>query len=845
MAPRRPARPRGVAVNARGARTLAALALQLAALAALVLALAGVAWLDTRSQPRLLVLVDRSQSMPRPDTDKALADVLQGARIAGAGEVQLIEFAGQPAPPTAPGTASTADLMPAATHIEAALQAALAAHAAASFDGVVVVSDGLATAGDTARALRAVREARLPLQWFALGRLPPAVRVAEVLAPDRVREGQRMRISMQLAGALDRPLRVTAVARTAGGQTQAGSAQADGTGWATLEFDANRSGVVVLDVAVEDAASGLVLHALADAAVVDVAPRAAVLYAQGGARGALAGSLLAGGWSVARIPAGRLDAQADALDGYQAVVLDDVAVADANPRFWAALVAAVKLRGLGLLVLGGERSFARGGYRGSVLESVLPVASEPAALDEPVSIVFAVDKSGSMGQGSGGVDRFQLAQRAVLETARTLTERDALGLLVFDVVPRVLVPLGPAGTGIAALARPWPASPNGGTSLAPALEAAMAELGRVGRGRRLLVLVTDGFVDDAPVAGLRERLAQARIEILALAVGPDADVAALQRLVGEPAGVVLRVNQAAELPRVMRSGLEHQRARVERGRIVVQQVLPLPFAPGLLTGWPPVDAHAVTRPQPGAEVAVQTLRGEPLIAFHAAGRGRVVAVTSGLGPWTGPWLAWLEWPRLAGGLADWASGAGQAGAPAMVVTDGANDLRVELELPAASDAALLAAVSLAVETPSGADRSLTVDTVAPGRLRATLPDDGPGLYTFIATTARGTQRQLHLRRPGVESQKWGIDPALEAWRKEGLVAAWDPRALLAAAPGERARRAPDRTLLGLTLGLFLAGVVLDRTGLSLAAVNAAWRRWRLRMRSQLPVSWRWQRPPHR
>ena len=818
MATSRPARPRGVAVTARGARTLAALALQLAALAALGLALAGVAWLDTRSQPRLLVLIDRSQSMPRPDTDRALAEVLQAARDAGAGAVQLIEFAGQPAPPTAPtapkapGPASTAELMPTATHIEAALHAALAAHAAAGFDGAVVVSDGMATVGDTDRALRAVREARLPLQWLALGRSPPPVRLAEVLAPDRVREGQRMRIGMQLTGALDRPLRVTAVARTAGGQTQTGSALADGTGRATLEFDASRSGALVLDVAVEDAVSGQVLHTLTDAAVVDVAPRAAVLYAQGNARGALAGSLLAGGWSVARIPATRLDAQTDALDGYQAVVLDDVAIADAGPRFWAALVAAVKLRGLGLVVLGGERSFARGGYRGSVLESVLPVASEPAALDEPVSVVFAVDKSGSMGQGSGGVDRFQLAQRAVLETARTLHERDALGLLVFDVAPRVLVPLGPAAAGTVALARPWPASPNGGTSLVPALEAALAELDRAGRGRRLLVLVTDGFVDDAPIAGLRERLVQARIEILALAVGPDADVAGLQRLVGEPAGGVLRVNQAAELPRVMRSGLETQRARIERGRIAVQQVLPLPFAPGLLTGWPAVDAHAVTRLQPGAEVAVQTLRGEPLIAFHAVGRGRVVAVTPGLGPWTAPWLAWREWPRLAGGLADWASRTSEGGVPALKVTDGAVDLRVELELPATNDTPRADAVTIAVDTPAGNERALTLDTVAPGRLRATLPDDGPGLYTFSVSTARGTQRQLHLRRQGAESQTWGTSTALEAWRADGLVALWDPRTLLAVPAGRRAMREPDRTLMALSLALFLAGVVLDRTG---------------------------------
>ena len=44
-----------------GFRTSIALALQLAALVALSLSLLGAAWLDPRSRPRVLLLVDRSQ----------------------------------------------------------------------------------------------------------------------------------------------------------------------------------------------------------------------------------------------------------------------------------------------------------------------------------------------------------------------------------------------------------------------------------------------------------------------------------------------------------------------------------------------------------------------------------------------------------------------------------------------------------------------------------------------------------------------------------------------------------------------------------------------------------------
>ena len=72
-----------------GSRTSIALALQLAALVALSLSLLGVAWLDPRSKPRALLLVDRSQSVPRAAADKAIAWSTDQHRKQ---EAELVEF---------------------------------------------------------------------------------------------------------------------------------------------------------------------------------------------------------------------------------------------------------------------------------------------------------------------------------------------------------------------------------------------------------------------------------------------------------------------------------------------------------------------------------------------------------------------------------------------------------------------------------------------------------------------------------------------------------------------------------------------------------------------------------
>lgn len=799
----------------RRSRTLLALALQLAALLVLALAMAGVGWLDSRHQPRVLVLVDRSSSVPRAAADEAVHTLARGLQAAGGAELQRLEFAGRP------DGAAPSGLDPSATNIEAALHAALARHAQHAFDRLVLVSDGHANAGDTARGLAAVHEAGWPLEWVAVGRPPPAAHIVRVLAPERAWLGQPVELHVQLAGAADRPLRLRSTVRTAQGQSLAGATDADGSGLATASFQPTRTGVWLVDLVLEDPRSGQVLHRWPDAAAVDVAPRAGILLAQG-TPGPLARSLAQGGWPVDVIPASRLDQHADGLDGYQAVVLDDVAIPDAGPRWWRALVDGVNDRGLGLLVLGGERSFAGGGYRDSALEAILPVLAEPGALDQPAAVVFAVDKSGSMGQGTGGVDRFQFAQRGVLEAARGLAGRDSVGLLVFDAAPQVLLPLAPASAALPMLARPWPARPNGGTRLAPALDAAIGLLERVPGARRMLVLVTDGFVDDAAAVDLQARLARAGIELIALAVGPDADLAALQRLVGGGAGRALQVSQAAELPRSMHSELERQRARVERGQIAVTQREALPFAPGTWPDWPDVAAHAVTRARPDAMVPVLSLRGDPLIALRQSGRGRVAALTGGLGPWTPRWLTWPGWPRLAGGLAGWVSGAPAGSDAVLTVADLADGLLVEVDLGAGTGAP--AGVAIRVNSPTAAGQPLALDPIAPGRLRAALPDAGPGLYTFVVTTAAGTRRQLHLRRRQAEHDTWGIHPAIDTWRRAGLVAA-------AAATPQAARRPtrtpPDRSLLALGLALFLAGVVVDRARVGRAGL-AAVLRWRPR-----------------
>jgi hypothetical protein len=326
----------------------------------------------------------------------------------------------------------------------------------------------------------------------------------------------------------------------------------------------------------------------------------------------------------------------------------------------------------------------------------------------------------------------------------------------------------------------------------------------------VLVLVTDGFVDDVPLDAWRNRLDDLHIETIALAVGPDADSTALARLVGPDRGMVLRVREAAELPGTMTAGLERQRARVQSGAIAVRQRVPLPFLePGSTPAWPEIAAYAVTRLRPDAAAWIESREGDPLVAVRQAQSGRVVAVTCGLGQWTPLWIRWSSWPDLAGGLVEWVSATPGSGSMALTALDATDGIVVQADLRGAEGWADVA--SLAVTTPTGRSRTPAMQTVAPGRLRATIDEVEPGPYTLVLSSPLGMQRVVHLRSSRAEESAWGASPAVEQWRRAGLVRPWDPGTVAR-------RRAPaagglphvDRWLLGLARLLFATGVLVDR-----------------------------------
>ncbi len=122
---------------------------------------------------------------------------------------------------------------------------------------------------------------------------------------------------------------------------------------------------------------------------------------------------------------GRLGGRLSALDGWDACVLVDT---PADARFGvdqiATLEGIVAERGQGLVLTGGRQSFLQGGWRGTALARLSPLALEapPHGDREAVALLLLNDRSASMAGGDAATRliKLDLAREAAVLAAEVL-----------------------------------------------------------------------------------------------------------------------------------------------------------------------------------------------------------------------------------------------------------------------------------------------------------------------------------------------------------------------------------------------------------------------------------------
>jgi len=696
------------------------------------------------------------------------------------------------------GPLATITMQPAVDDIRSALRDALWSLDRGVRNAVVAVSDGHWNPA-LATTLQQARAAGVAVFWLPLEPVETAPAIIRVQAPDLARAGQRIGVTVEVR--ISGPVDVVLL----GNDRPLANSDALQSGAVYFQVQVPPDGPLVLGAEIRNPDTPDVIARMDQAVLVNVATPPSILVVANNAS-PFGSSLRRGGWAVTEVSTRELAARIDALPAFAGLVLDNVSVNDLPASAWSGIAGAVRRDGMGLLVLGGPDAFGLGGYRGSQLEALLPVISEPPADESPASLVFLIDVSGSMDRAGATNRRLQIAKQAVIETATALRPVDRVGLITFEVAASVLLAAESRPDHAASVAQVWPQRASGGTRLLPALRLAVDELRRQDSEQKLLVLLTDGFLAEEDVEQIGGVLRGTDIELIGLLIddGSQAGLGALSAVAAGSQSRIVRVDDVLRLPALMRSELEATRPAVVTGQSVPVAAPRSALFPGEFA-WPSVDAYSLTRPRQEARVHLKSSRGDTLVASGHAGAGRVVAMTSGFSGWTGRWLQWPQWPEIAASLTNFIAARSAGSLDISLQQLPGNQARLTIDF---ADRELPAADPLAAITgPAGTANALDLRPLSPGQFAADLALDGFGQYA-VTVADRGSNTRYRFVRHPQQALPPGGRPIARDWLDEGLLSLWYPGAL-DSLNDERHRRG---LLISLAAFLFVLLLAFERLG---------------------------------
>ena len=400
---------------------------------------------------------------------------------------------------------------------------------------------------------------------------------------------------------------------------------------------------------------------------VQVEGPATVLVVEGepGGGAILEEALVAGGLLTERIAADALP-PVDVLATYSATVLVDVEARALSSAQTADLTVATLDLGRGLVVVGGRRSYALGGYLDSDLEALLPVVSEvqDPLRRQSVAQVLAIDTSGSMGachcaEGAngladggnmafnpeeGGLDKTAISRAAAARTIDALSATDEVGVLAFNTEQRWIIDLQQLPSEQVVREGLGRLRPEGGTFLTDSLETSAASLRQSNASLKHIILFTDGFtavdsIDDlaAQAGALRDE--GITVSVLATGEGASHELEAVAEAGG---GRFHPGRDLEEIPQLMvEESMLASRSFVNEGEFRPQVVGTGAAVDGLAAA-PPLYGFIATTAKPAARTLLRIGEEEdPLLASWQAGLGKATAWTSDASdPWSQAWAGW-------------------------------------------------------------------------------------------------------------------------------------------------------------------------------------------------------------
>ncbi len=441
---------------------------------------------------------------------------------------------------------------------------------------------------------------------------------------------------------------------------------------------------------------------------------------------------------------------------WRGVVLENVSAARIGSRGLDALADYVTERGGGLLMTGGKGSFGVGGYHLTAIDELLPVSMElrQEHRKQGVALVIVLDRSGSMGASAGtGMTKMDLANLGSVAAIELLSEIDAVGVIAVDSSDHTIQPLTQVSDVDALTSKVRTIeSMGGGIFVYTGMLAAGKMLDPAPHTNRHIILFADAAdaEEQERVPELVERLVEMGTSVSVIALGTefDSDANFLKDVAKRGGGEAYFTMQATELPKLF----AQDTMMVARSTFIEEdtevQARPDLFGLGEVSadGFPVLEGYNLNylRENAIAGIVTQDEYQAPILAFHQAGLGRSAAFCAQIGgTFGGRITSWDGFASFFVTLARWLVGQEEPQELfASVRRDGANavvSVEVDPDAPVPPDTSNL---SVRMRRPNGEYTEHLLERTDENRYETRIDLNGAGVAIGTIRLADGRFHNL-------------------------------------------------------------------------------------------------------
>lgn len=642
-------------------RRYTAFALRFIIVLALGLAMAGLQWMRPRERMNVIFLLDRSDSVPTAQQEAARRYLNQQARDKQEDDrAGLLVFGSQAAIEFSPSetvdvnnTKVLAVVGADRTDIAAAIRLGTAAFPEHGQKRLVLLSDGNENISDALSAVMSARPLGVTMDVVPLGtQRSNDVALQKLGLPNLVKKGQTFEVKMFVTADQEQE----GVLRVYRNDRYLGDSRVKldkGKNLFTFPETLPDPGFYSYRVVVEAEVDGIPQNNRATGFInVRGEPRVLLVSANPDEDRELAAALRASNPELKHTDITGLSGSLSELQSYEAIFLSNLAAGDLGMDRMKLLESAVRDFGVGLVCVGGDQTYAAGSYRGTPLETSLPLNME---LDSKKVLPKGALVLLMHGMEFPGAN--QVARDTAIAALNNLGPQDEMGVLLWDGNERWLFQLEPVGDRKKmgqAIAGMNQGDLPGFQNL---MDMALRGLKNSKANLKHLIVFSDGD-PNPPSDKLMDEFAEEKITVSTVMIGghvmPDRMIWIADRGGGRFYDV--NVNNAGSLPDIFIK---------ESAVILKSAIFEDPFQPKQVTGsevlsgipageYPQLLGYVCTTPKARAEIPLVSDKGDPILAHWQFGLGRSVAFTSDAkGRWAKNWLGWERYRQFWTQIAQW------------------------------------------------------------------------------------------------------------------------------------------------------------------------------------------------